>query len=288
MKKIILSDHVTEAVDKMYGEREARNASKMDNYQNELRERQDKIDQERNLLKQAWKERRLLQVVGHVFDCLGAMMESKPCAPILEGPDDKERKYLSGREGELKLDEFLGSLLGDKWTVLAGYRNIKGEIDRILVGPLGIFAIEIKNINGLVSCDGDVWTRDKYDRYGNLKESNVLIIDGKEDGRRRCPGKQLNEPADVLERYLGRMFPNCRICRIVVFTHERATLGTIQNSPVDQVVHISSWKPESTFAKSSFRLTECDAQKVVRKIEDSHRYMEGVLRNHEGASEDAA
>ncbi len=288
MKKIILSDHVTEAVDKMYGEREARNASRMDHYHNRLKERQDRIDEERNLLKQAWKERRPLKAMGHVFGWLGAMIESKPCVPVPEGPGGEERRYTSGREGELKVDEYLGSLLGDEWIVLAGYRNIKGEIDRILVGPMGIFAMEIKNINGLVSCDGDVWTRDKYDRYGNLKESNVLIIDGKKDGRRRCPGKQLNEPADVLERYLGRMFPNLRICRIVVFTHERATLGTIQNSSVDQVVHISSWKLEITFGKSSFRLTGCDAQKVVRKIEDSHRYMERVLRSHGGTSEEAA
>ncbi len=151
MKKIILSDHVTEAVDKMYGEREARNASRMDNYHNKLKERQDRIDEERRLLKQAWKKRRPLKTMGRVFGWLGAMMVAKPCVPVPEGPGDEERRYTSGREGELKVDEYLGPLLGDEWTVLAGCRNIKGEIDRILVGPEGIFSMEIKNTNGQVS-----------------------------------------------------------------------------------------------------------------------------------------
>ena len=288
MKKITLSDHVTEAVDKMYGEREARNTSRTADYHSKLAERQGRIDKERRLLKQAWKERRFLRAIGHVFDCLGARLESKPRAAILEGPGDDERRYRSGREGELKVDEYLGSLLNDEWTILAGYRNVKGEIDRILVGPRGVFAMEIKNLNGLVSCSGDTWTKDKYDRYGNLKESNIPIIDGKEDGKRRCPGKQLNEPADVLERYLGRMYPDMRICRIVVFTHERATLGEIQNPSVDQVVHISRWNLEITFGKSSFRLTETDVRIVVRKVEDSHRYMEGILRSNKGTNQNAA
>ena len=71
----------------------------------------------------------------------------------------------------------LARLFDDRWTLVGGYRNAKGELDQLLVGPNGLMAIEIKFINGRVSCDGDRWWRDKYDRYGNLVERALPIVD---------------------------------------------------------------------------------------------------------------
>lgn len=36
----------------------------------------------------------------------------------------------------------LGRILDDRWTLLRGYRNQCGEIDHVLLGPRGLFAIE--------------------------------------------------------------------------------------------------------------------------------------------------
>jgi hypothetical protein len=288
LKKIILSDHITERLDEMYRGRETRYASGMETYNNETRGRQEKIEKGRGLLKEAWDERRPLKVIRYAFEYLKSRMTAKPVAPVMELPDSEERRYLSGREGEMKVDEHLGRLLGDEWTVIAGYRNFKGEIDRILVGPPGIFATEVKNVNGRISRTADVWMRNRYDGRGRLTGDSDRIADGKEDGRNRCPDRQLNEPADVLERYLGRIFPGCRIHRTVVFTHERSRLGSLEGHNADEVVLLGDWNLEGTFQKSAFRMTEAEVEKAVQKIQQSHRYMDRILRNHGGTGEDTA
>ena len=71
---------------------------------------------------------------------------------------------------------------------MRGYRNKLGEIDHLLFGPGGLVAIEVKNINGTVHCEGDKWRVDKYDRYGNLVEQHDLVDRGK---RQRSPSVQL-------------------------------------------------------------------------------------------------
>ena len=53
----------------------------------------------------------------------------------------------------------LGRALDDGWTLLRGYRNRRGEIDQLLLGSRGLFAIEVKNLNATVHVDGDRWQR---------------------------------------------------------------------------------------------------------------------------------
>jgi hypothetical protein len=81
----------------------------------------------------------------------------------------EEIVWASGNQGERRVSEFLSSQLSGDWVLISGYKNSKGEIDQILLGPRGIFAIEIKFLNGVIHCDGDLWQRDKYDKYGNLE-----------------------------------------------------------------------------------------------------------------------
>jgi Nuclease-related domain len=91
----------------------------------------------------------------------------------------------------------LGRALDDDWTLLRGYRNRRGEIDHLLLGPRGLFAIEVKNINATVRIDGHRWRADKYDNYGNLVEQRPVT-----DRTGRSPSEQLNEPAGELELFL--------------------------------------------------------------------------------------
>lgn len=39
--------------------------------------------------------------------------------------------------------------------------SVKENIDHVLVGPNGIFAIEVKNYSGKVSCHKDMWYQTK-------------------------------------------------------------------------------------------------------------------------------
>ena len=109
---------------------------------------------------------------------------------------------MAGIAGEQLVATELGRALDDDWTLLRGYRNRRGEIDQLLLGPRGLFAIEVKNLNATVHVDGDRWRADKYDNYGNLVEQRPVA-----DRMGRSPSVQLNEPADDLERFLARARP---------------------------------------------------------------------------------
>jgi hypothetical protein len=140
---------------------------------------------------------------------------------------DHEEKIMAGIAGEQLVATELGRLLDDRWTLLRGYRNRRGEIDHVLLGPRGLFAIEVKNLNATVHVDGDRWRADKYDKYGNLVEQRVIA-----DRKGRSPSVQLNEPADDLERFLAGHGHPAEVQRVVILTHQRSRLGTVRNPTV--------------------------------------------------------
>ncbi|HET9975304.1 MAG TPA: nuclease-related domain-containing protein, partial [Streptosporangiaceae bacterium] len=143
------------------------------------------------------------------------------------GRSDLEEKIMAGIAGENLVAAELGRLLDDSWTLFRGYRNRRGEIDHLLLGPRGLFAIEVKNLNATVHIDGDRWRADKYDRYGNLVEQRVIA-----DRRGRSPSVQLNEPADELARFLARRGQHAVVQRAVILAHTRSRLGTVRDPTV--------------------------------------------------------
>ena len=64
---------------------------------------------------------------------------------------------MAGIAGEQLVASGFGRVLNDEWTLIRGYRNRRGEIDHLLLGPRGLAAIEGKHRNALVHCDGDHW-----------------------------------------------------------------------------------------------------------------------------------
>jgi hypothetical protein len=68
-----------------------------------------------------------------------------------------ERRF-SGKDAQAKLAEALKALSGE-YAVLTDVvlPDSKGNIDRLLVGPNGLFVIETKNYSGCVTCDEDHW-----------------------------------------------------------------------------------------------------------------------------------
>ena len=161
---------------------------------------------------------------------LGAWKEKRrvPRPPVPSaGHTDQEEKLMAGIAGEQLVAADLGRALGDDWTLLRGYRNARGEIDQLLLGPRGLVAIEVKNINATVHVDGDRWRADKYDNYGNLVEQRTLA-----DRSGRSPSVQLNEPADALERFLRQRGQPVPVERVVVLAHRRSRLGRARQPTV--------------------------------------------------------
>src|ERR1700677_3525512 len=100
------------------------------------------------------------------------------------GSTDQEERLKAGIAGEQLVATELGRALGDDWTLLRGYRNRRGEIDHLLLGPRGLVAIEGKHRNATVSCDGDRWWYVNYDKYGNAVDRGELA-----DKRGRSPSQ---------------------------------------------------------------------------------------------------
>jgi Nuclease-related domain len=146
-----------------------------------------------------------------------------PAAPLPGGGGpvpDREASLAAGVEGERLAAAGLGRALGDEWTLLRGYRNRRGEIDLVLVGPRGLFAIEVKYYNGTVSCDGDRWWVDRYDRSGRPTGREAMA-----DARGRSPSTQLTDPARLLEQFLRSRGHQVPVQCIVLLTHASARLG---------------------------------------------------------------
>jgi hypothetical protein len=193
---------------------------------------------------------------------------------ILEGLAVEEAKIKSGLEGEGRLDQFLRGNLDDSWTIIAGYRAQDGEIDRILVGPKGVFAIEVKNLAGVIHCDRDRWWRDKKDRRGNVIERDVPIV----DNGGRSPSRQINDAADSLERLLRKNGHDVRIVRGVVLANPRAELGNISGLNVHFLALVQHMDMQRVFARGAPLDTE-QARKISVTIRLHHEWFERKERS---------
>ncbi len=181
------------------------------------------------------------------------------------GHTDLEEKLMAGIAGEQLVAVELGRALDDDWTLLRGYRNRRGEIDHLLLGPRGLFAIEVKNLNATVYVDGDRWRADKYDNYGNLVEQRPIA-----DRRGRPPSVQLNEPADDLERFLRERGQPVQVQRVVILAHRRSKLGAVRNPAV--LVGTSTGDVLALISNSADRLSRGQQAGIQRLVQHDHEF----------------
>jgi hypothetical protein len=182
-------------------------------------------------------------------------------------------KIRAGIAGESALDQFLLSHLDDRWTLIAGYRSYRGEIDRILVGPMGVFAFEIKNLGGVIHCDGDRWWRDRIDRGGNVIEQGIPIT----DRGGRSPSRQINDAADALERLLKKNGHTVQVVRVVVFVHPRATLGDIKNLSVNFLAIMPGLDIQRVLSRGTSLSTD-QVRRIATSISRHHEWFERKAR----------
>ncbi len=72
------------------------------------------------------------------------------------------RIYRGGWEGEKQVAKLLRSTLSDDYFLVNGLRlrGRGGDVDHVVFGPNGVFALETKNWSGNVSAYGDSWQRE--------------------------------------------------------------------------------------------------------------------------------
>ena len=227
MHIIELSNHPRDMLDKAARTRVAAEKRMLSLYEEALIRYRARVETIRVKRDRAWAHRRWREWLRLAF--AGWREKRKvPSPPIpAAGHTDAEEEILAGIEGEQLVATELGRALDDDWTLLSGYRNRRGEIDHLLLGPRGLFAVEVKNLNATVHVDGDRWRADKYDKYGHLVQQRLIL-----DRTGRSPSVQLNEPADELERFLRRRGQPVSVQRVVVLAHRRSRLGEIRGQTV--------------------------------------------------------
>jgi hypothetical protein len=142
----------------------------------------------------------------------------------------REESIRAGREAEQRVAEDLGRALNGDWVLLRGYRNRRGEIDGLLLGPAGLFAYEVKYHNATVYITGDDWQSEKFDRYGNQVRDRTPM----RDKGGRSPSEQLNEPVVMLTDWLRKRGHQVAAASVVLLVHERARVG-LKRSPTVEV-----------------------------------------------------
>lgn len=135
------------------------------------------------------------------------------------GPSERDVAIKrAGAAGEAVLPQLLRSL-PDSYTLLNGVPvpGSRADIDHVLVGPNGIWAIEAKNHVGMVQCVGEAWG------YSRLGRGGIPVA-----GHIGSPSEQAQRHAAALERFLHRRNVVEQVQPVVVFTHPRVELSIEQ------------------------------------------------------------
>jgi hypothetical protein len=93
---------------------------------------------------------------------------------ILRRIEEAIKRHRRGKEGEERVVELLRQVLDDRWTL---YRNLKvpgmgrGDLDGVLVGPTGVWLLEIKNFSGRYRNRGEQWFYWKHNGWRRMKDN---------------------------------------------------------------------------------------------------------------------
>jgi hypothetical protein len=261
MKQLVFSDHTSSQVTQAQNVRQEAYVAAMTRYKELLQAKDASIEDARSRMRKAWRQRNVFAGIGLWFVTHWRTAFGYPDEPQMQGAGRDERVWAVGNQGEALVAHYLANQLSDDWTLINGYRNSRGEIDQVLVGPHGVITIEVKHINGTVTIVGDTWTLDKFDNYGNKVETG------------RPPSQQLNQATDKLVEFLGKSFPGIRVGRIVVLSHEKSDIAHVQQ-PTALPVVLGRWSIPDTVLNTGHQLSDQDQEKIVSLMRRDHNHHE--------------
>jgi hypothetical protein len=162
----------------------------------------------------------------------------------------KYRIFRGGWEGEKQVAKLLTDKLNDDYYILNDFylHNGGGDIDNIILGPNGVFVLEIKNWSGSIYCRGDEWQR--------VGKRNFSGSPSRQVKRNAAKIKQIIDHSQNL-RSLG-----IRVQGIVVLTNNHATLQL--KNPTVPVLKLPQVPNHITAFRSS-RSLSCEQLEAIGK-----------------------
>jgi hypothetical protein len=219
MRFVPLSDHPGDLLAEARRQRAASGGKAEERYQRERAAYEERINEAREHRDKARAGRRLLSRLRWGLIGWWRRPPRPPTAPA-PAPSHGEEAIKGGIKGEREVADVLRGALGDAWVLVKGYRNRRGEIDYLLLGPGGLFAIEVKYVKGTFAITRERWKYVRYDNYGNQVGEGLL-----QDARRRPPNVQLAEPLAMLEHFLASRGRPVRMRPVVLLNHPKARIG---------------------------------------------------------------
>ena len=137
-----------------------------------------------------------------------------------------------GEAGEQRFATQLSEWLGGEWTLFQGYLSRAGEADAVVVGPNGLWAVEVKTWRARLSVDGDDWTYVRVDNRGRPTGEPKPAV----DGGNRTWGRQVMDAADALGQVLERAECGVPIQTAVVLMSRAAEVSVRGDPGVDLVI----------------------------------------------------
>jgi hypothetical protein len=217
MRFVPLSDHPSDMLAEVRRERAAAGGEAGERYRQELAAYQARVHQARE---RRDKARNPLSRLRWTVAAWWRQLARPPRQPAALAPSHDEEAIKGGIKGEQEVADVLAKALDDAWTLVKGYRNRRGEIDYLLLGPGDLFAIEVKYVNGTFAITRERWRYVRYDNYGNHVGDGLL-----QDARGRPPNVQLAEPLALLEQFLASRGLPARMRPVVLLNHPKARVS---------------------------------------------------------------
>lgn len=137
-----------------------------------------------------------------------------------------------GERGEQYLADALGRRLDDEWVLHRGFQSGRGEADGVLVGPDGLWVIEVKSHGVRLTADGDEWWIEYLDPKRAAQGRKPARDQG---GQGRVWGRQATDAAVALQGSLEREGLRVRPHTAVVLTDRRAEVALWRNTGLSLV-----------------------------------------------------
>ena len=158
----------------------------------------------------------------------------------------------AGRRGERIATQVIQEVLNERDILLTNihlsYDGSETELDNVIINNRGVFIIEVKNYNGVLSGEADdyKWLKSKYTDSGNFYQKEV-----------KNPIRQVKRQVYILSGYL-------RDHGIKVWVEGNAFLLE-RNSPVkdDCILESSRDIHEAIHAKTNNKLTDETKRRIV-------------------------
>jgi hypothetical protein len=187
---------------------------------------------------------------------------------ITKRMDKQIEAYQFGHEGEEKTVQMIVQALDGKWTI---FRNIrlpgrnKGDLDIVLVGPPGVWALEVKNLRGNYRNIGENW---EYRQGNKWKTASTN------------PSRQANKNAARLGNFFKADHLDVWVNAAIVWVNEES-LSFVEN-PTIAVWLYNRLPDELGNIWHGEKLSEVERKKIEEKFQKLFQAQKQPDRKHRG------